>query len=63
MAVSGLTRMPVVDRDDPTHVLSVIVLRDLLQARTRSMRDERERERTLRVRALPRITRRPQTTT
>jgi H+/Cl- antiporter ClcA/CBS domain-containing protein len=51
MAETGLTRMPVVDRADPTHLVSVISLRDLLSARVRALEDEQDRERTLRIRA------------
>ncbi len=50
MAETGLTRMPVVDRDDPTHLVSVISLRDLLGARVQALEDERDRERTLKIR-------------
>lgn len=50
MAETGLTRMPVVDRDDPTRLLSVISLRDLLSARVQALEEEREREQTLRIR-------------
>jgi len=52
MAGTGLTRFPVVDRDDSTRLVSVITLRDLLQARVRAVEEERRRERTLRVRSL-----------
>jgi CBS domain-containing protein len=47
-----VTRLPVVDPDDSKRVVSLITLRDLLQARSRSLREERERERMLRVRTL-----------
>jgi H+/Cl- antiporter ClcA/CBS domain-containing protein len=60
MAEFGVTRLPVVDADDPTRVISLITLRDLLQARSRSLREERERERVLRVRTLVRRPQRPQ---
>jgi H+/Cl- antiporter ClcA len=50
MAETGLTRMPVVERDDPTRLVSVISLRDLLGARVQALEEERERERTLRIR-------------
>jgi CBS domain-containing protein len=52
MAATGLTRLPVVDRADPTKLVSVITLRDLLQARLRAVAQENERERTLRIRSL-----------
>jgi chloride channel protein, CIC family len=50
MAETGLTRMPVVERDDPSHLVSVISLRDLLGARVQALEEERDRERTLRIR-------------
>jgi H+/Cl- antiporter ClcA/predicted transcriptional regulator len=58
MAETGLTRMPVVERDDPTRLVSVISLRDLLTARMRALEEERERERTLRIRTFIPIARR-----
>jgi CBS domain-containing protein len=54
MAGSGVTRMPVLDGNETARVVSVISVRDLLQARTRAVLEERERERTLRVRAFAR---------
>jgi H+/Cl- antiporter ClcA/CBS domain-containing protein len=51
MAQTGLTRLPVVDREDPSHLVSVISLRDLLSARVMALEDEQERERTLRIRS------------
>ncbi len=50
MAETGLTRLPVVERDDPTRLVSVISLRDLLGARVRALEEDRDRERTLRIR-------------
>jgi H+/Cl- antiporter ClcA len=50
MAETGLTRMPVVDRDDPQQLLGMISLSDLLRARTRDLEEERHRERVLRLR-------------
>jgi CBS domain-containing protein len=50
MAESGLTRFPVVARDDPGQLLGMVSLYDLLQARTRSIEEERHRERVLRIR-------------
>jgi CBS domain containing-hemolysin-like protein len=50
MAETGLTRMPVVDRDDPQKLLGMISLVDLLQARTRDLEEERRRERILHLR-------------
>jgi CBS domain-containing protein len=52
MAEHGATRLPVVSREDPTKVLGLVSLRDLLRARTRDLKEERHRERTLRVRHL-----------
>ena len=50
MAESGFTRFPVVDREDQRKLLGMISLRDLLSARARSLDDERNRERVLRIR-------------
>src|SRR6185295_13348275 len=50
MAETGLTRMPVVDREDPLKLLGIISLSDLLRARTRDLEEERHRERVLRLR-------------
>ncbi len=50
MAETGLTRMPVVDRDDPLKLLGIVSLNDLLRARTRDLEEERHRERVLRLR-------------
>ncbi len=47
MAESGFTEMPVVDRDDPSRVLGIVSLDDLLRARTRNLEEERARERVL----------------
>jgi CBS domain-containing protein len=61
MAATGLTRLPVVDRGGEDRLVSVISLSDLLHARVRALEAERERERTLRVRAyVPRRWRRAQ---
>ena len=53
MAETGLTRMPVVDRDDPLKLVGMISLTDLLRARTRNLEEERRRERVLRLRLFP----------
>jgi H+/Cl- antiporter ClcA len=53
MAETGLTRMPVVDRDDPDKLVGMISLTDLLRARTRNLEEERRRERVLRLRLFP----------
>ena len=50
MAETGLTRMPVVERGDPSKVVGMVALSDLLQARTRDLEEERRRERVLRLR-------------
>jgi len=50
MAETGLTRFPVVDREDSHKLLGMISLQDLLGARARSLAEERKRERVLRVR-------------
>ena len=50
MAETGFTRFPVVDRDDERKLVGMISLRDLLSARTRSLDEERNRERVLRIR-------------
>ena len=50
MAETGLTRFPVVAPEDPTKLLGLISLYDLLHARTRALAEERTRERILRIR-------------
>ena len=50
MAETGLTRMPVVDRDNPLKLVGMISLTDLLRVRTRNLEEERRRERVLRLR-------------
>ncbi len=50
MADLGVSRMPVVDRDDPTRLVGMITLVDLLAGRLRDLREERAMERVLRVR-------------
>jgi H+/Cl- antiporter ClcA/CBS domain-containing protein len=52
MAEHGLTRLPVVEREDPSKLVGLVSLRDMLKARVRTLREERHRERTLRVRQL-----------
>jgi H+/Cl- antiporter ClcA len=47
LAESDITRVPVVDRGDPTRVLGVISLRQLLHARRRDLHEEHHRERLL----------------
>jgi CBS domain-containing protein len=50
MAETGLTRFPVVEREDTRKLVGMVSLNDLLRARTRSLEEERRRERVLRVR-------------
>jgi CBS domain-containing protein len=50
MATTGLTRFPVVARDDPGRLVGMITLADFLRARQRSMDEERARERVLTLR-------------
>jgi H+/Cl- antiporter ClcA len=50
MAETGFTRMPVVDRENPSKLLGMISLTDLLRARTRDFEEESVRERVLRLR-------------
>jgi CBS domain-containing protein len=52
MAETGLTRFPVVERQDPQRLVGMISIRDLLQARARSFQEEHRRERVLRLRRL-----------
>jgi H+/Cl- antiporter ClcA len=51
MAETGFTRLPVVDSEENRKLVGMISLHDLLRARTRSLEEERHRERLLRVRA------------
>ena len=48
MAETGFTRLPVVDENE--HLVGMVSLDDLLQARTRNLQEERARERVLRLR-------------
>ncbi len=50
MAETGLTSFPVVDRNDPGHLLGLVALPDLLRARERQLSDERHRQRWIRIR-------------
>lgn len=58
MAEFGFTRLPVVERSQPDHLLGMISLQDLLKARMRTLDEERRRERVLHLRLLfgPRLT-------
>jgi CIC family chloride channel protein len=49
MAETGFTRMPAVERGDSRKLAGMISLDDLLRARTRSLEEERRRERVLRI--------------
>jgi H+/Cl- antiporter ClcA/CBS domain-containing protein len=52
MAEHGVTRLPVVSRDDPGELVGMVSLAHLLQGRLRDLQEERHSERVLRVRAL-----------
>ena len=49
MAETGLTRFPVVEREDSRKLAGMVSLYDLLRARSRSLEEERRRERVLRI--------------
>ena len=49
MSDTGLTRFPVVNNDTERKLTGMVALSDLLRARTRSLEDERHRERVLRI--------------
>jgi chloride channel protein, CIC family len=51
MAETGFTRLPVVESEEDRKLVGMISLHDLLRARTRSLEEERRRERLLRIRA------------
>lgn len=59
MAEMGVTRLPVVERHDPTQLVGMVSLADLLRARVRLVDEERHRERVLRTK-LFRPSRKPQ---
>ena len=50
MAETGFTRFPVVERSDDRRLAGMVSLDDLLRARTRTLEEERRRERVLRIR-------------
>ena len=50
MAETGLTRFPVVSRDDPQRLVGMISLADLLRARRQKLSEERTRERMITLR-------------
>lgn len=47
MAETGLTNLPVVQRDSPRQLVGTITLRDMLKARMKHLEEERRRERPL----------------
>jgi CBS domain-containing protein len=49
MAETGITRFPVVNNDQERKLAGMVALTDLLRARSRSLEDERHRERVLRL--------------
>jgi CIC family chloride channel protein len=49
MADTGLTRFPVLDNAEDRKLVGMVALADLLRARTRSLEEERHRERVLRL--------------
>ena len=57
MVATRLGVLPVVERDDPGHLLGLIDQFDLLRARDRLLTEERSRQRVLRLRLLPSIRR------
>ena len=52
MAETGLTRIPVVDPDNPTRLVGLVTLKDMLKARARHLEEERRRERVIPLSAL-----------
>jgi CIC family chloride channel protein len=50
MAQAGVTRLPVVEREEPTRLVGLISLADLMRGRSRAVDEERKRERHLRLR-------------
>jgi CBS domain-containing protein len=49
MSDTGLTRFPVINNDTERQLAGMVSLSDLLRARTRSLEEERHRERVLRI--------------
>ena len=49
MAETGVTRMPVIEREETRTLAGMVSLNDLLRARSRTLEEERRRERVLRV--------------
>ena len=62
MAETGLTRLPVIERNDPRKLVGIVALNDLLQARVRNLQEERRRERILTIRFFPLRPRKRRTT-
>jgi CBS domain-containing protein len=56
MAATGLTRFPVVDREEPTRLVGSISLNNLLQPRVMELESETRREQVL---GIPRVNGRP----
>ncbi|MCA9879986.1 MAG: chloride channel protein, partial [Thermomicrobiales bacterium] len=52
METTGLTRFPVVARDNPHRLVGLIAISDFLRARQRNLEEERRRERTITLRFL-----------
>jgi CBS domain-containing protein len=52
MADRHATRFPVVDRADPTHIVGVVTVVDLLKGRLIDLQEERDTERVLHVRQI-----------
>ena len=50
MAETGFTRLPVVESEESRKLVGMVSLHDLLLARSRSLEEERNRERVLRIR-------------
>jgi H+/Cl- antiporter ClcA/CBS domain-containing protein len=64
MAATGLTRFPVVERDNPRKLVGMVSFTDLLKGRTRNLEAEQRRERVLPLRIVfPRFRLRPRLTT
>lgn len=61
MTLTRLWVLPVVDRGDPQRLLGLIAQHDLTRARDRLLVEERHRERVLRLRRVPIMTRRART--
>ena len=53
MADRHVSRLPVVDRDDPTRIRGLVTLVDLLAGRRKDIHEERHAERIFRVRLRP----------